>query len=215
MCPSTILTVSTVSPASNGRERILREFRKRGGWARTSEVAAAGIHGRWLSRLIREGEIERVRKGLYRVVSAPTTTDETFATVCRAVPEGVVCLLSALAYHQLTTSNPSEIYVAMPKDEWLPRISYPPVRYFRFSAKLMAIGVEQHRAGGGTFRIFDREKTICDAFRHWHVVGRDIALEALRSYVRGRPRRNVDRLLEVARECRVDKRLRPYLEALL
>lgn len=201
--------------SSDSRERLRRQFRSSGGWLRTSDVAAARIHGRWLGQLVREGEIERVRKGLYRVLSAPTTADETLATVCRAVPQGVICLLSALAYHQLTTSNPSEIYVAMPKGEWLPRISYPPIRYFRFSAKMMAFGIERHRAGSGAFRVFDREKTICDVFRHLDVVGRDTALESLRTYMRERRRRDVDRLLETARACRIEKRLRPYLEALL
>jgi predicted transcriptional regulator of viral defense system len=207
--------MSASRDVANGRTKVLRELRKRRGWLRTSEAAAAGIHGRWLTELVRSGEIERVRKGLYRLTTTPVTADETFTTVCRAVPQGVICLLSALAYHQLTTSNPSEINVALPKGEWLPRLSYPPVRYFRFSARMMTIGVEQRRTRRGAFRIFDREKTICDAFRHWDVVGRDVALEALRTYLRGRPRRNVDRLLQLARTCRVERRVRPYLEALL
>ncbi len=203
-----------VPRTTDTRRRALQAFRRNRGWLRQPDLRAYGVHPRWLSRLVAEGTVERVRKGLYRLPSVPSSTDESFADVARAVPHGVVCLLSALAYHGLTTANPSEVYLAVPKDTWRRRVAYPPIRYFRFSPKMMRIGVERVRTRAGEFRVFGREKSICDALRHAVVVGRDVVLEALRAYLADRRARDVDKLLAAARACRVERRLRPYLEAL-
>lgn len=197
-----------------GRQRLLRAFRSHGGWLRQREALDLGVHPRWLSRLVEEGTIERVRKGLYRLPQAPESSYESFADVSRAVPGGVVCLLSALAYYELTTSNPSEIYLAIPRTSWAPKVDHPPIRFFRFSPRMMAFGVQVVRVSRGSFSIFEREKTICDSLRHRAVVGQDVVIEALRSYLRSPRVRNIDRLIKTARRSRVERRIRPYLEAL-
>lgn len=207
-------TVFHMRKTADARDRALRAFRRSAGWLRQPEIRALGVHPRWLTRLVAEGTVERVCKGLYRLPSVPSSTDESFADIARAVPHGVVCLLSALAHHGLTTANPSEVYLAVPKGSWRPRVAYPPIRYFRFSPRMMRIGVERVRTRAGEFSVFDREKSICDALRHVHVVGRDVVLGALRAYLADRRARDVDKLLATARECRVERRLRPYLEAL-
>ncbi|OGN83057.1 MAG: hypothetical protein A2082_06745 [Chloroflexi bacterium GWC2_70_10] len=197
-----------------GRQRLLRALRSHGGWLRQREALDLGVHPRWLSRLVEEGVIERVSKGLYRLPRAPETTYESFVDASRAVPGGVVCLLSALAYYELTTSNPSEIYLAIPRATWAPKVDYPPIRFFRFSPRMMDFGVETVRTRRGSFSIYDREKTICDSLRHRSIVGQDVVIEALRAYLRSPRIRNIDRLIKTARRCRVEKRIRPYLEAL-
>lgn len=197
-----------------GRQRLLRALRSHGGWLRQPEVLALGVHPRWLSRLVDEGTIERVSKGLYRLPRAPASAYESFVDASRAVPGGVVCLLSALAYYELTTSNPSEIYLAIPRTAWAPKIEYPPIRFFRFSPRMMDFGVEIVRTRRGSFSIFEREKSICDSLRHRAVVGQDVVIEALRAYLRSPRIRNIDQLIKTARRCRVEKRIRPYLEAL-
>ena len=197
-----------------GRQRLLRALRSHGGWLRQREALDLGVHPRWLSRLVEEGVIERVSKGLYRLPRAPETTYESFVDASRAVPGGVVCLLSALAYYELTTSNPSEIYLAIPRTTWAPKVDYPPIRFFRFSPRMMDFGVETVRTRRGSFSIYDREKTICDSLRHRSIVGQDVVIEALRAYLRSPRIRNIDRLIKTARRCRVEKRIRPYLEAL-
>ncbi|OGO74497.1 MAG: hypothetical protein A3G84_04120 [Chloroflexi bacterium RIFCSPLOWO2_12_FULL_71_12] len=197
-----------------GRQRLLRALRSHGGWLRQREALDLGVHPRWLSRLVEEGVIERVSKGLYRLPRAPETSYESFVDASRAVPGGVVCLLSALAYYELTTSNPSEIYLAIPRTTWAPKVDYPPIRFFRFSPRMMDFGVETVRTRRGSFSIYDREKTICDSLRHRSIVGQDVVIEALRAYLRSPRIRNIDRLIKTARRCRVEKRIRPYLEAL-
>jgi len=200
--------------AAPGRKQLLRALRSHGGWLRQREALELGIHARWLSRLVEEGTIERVSKGLYRLPQETQTTYESFVAAARAVPGGVVCLLSALEYYELTTSNPSEIYLAIPRTAWAPKVEYPPIRFFRFSPRMMEFGVEVVRVSRDSFSIFNREKTICDSLRHRSVVGQDVVIEALRSYLRTPRIRNIDRLIDTARRCRVEKRIRPYLEAL-
>lgn len=203
----------TATAARPGRQRVLRALRSHGGWLRQREALDLGVHPRWLSRLVEEGTIERVSKGLYRLPQDPET-DDSLIDVAHAVPGGVVCLLSALAYYELTTSNPSEIYLAIPRTTWAPKVDYPPIRFFRFSPRMMDFGVQVVRASRGSFSIFEREKTICDSLRHRTVIGQDVVIEALRTYLRSPRIRNIDRLINTARRCRVEKRILPYLEAL-
>src|SRR3990170_1107844 len=196
------MTNQPPTPVARGRQRLLRALRSHGGWLRQREALDLGVHPRWLSRLVEEGVIERVSKGLYRLPRAPETSYESFVDASRAVPGGVVCLLSALAYYELTTSNPSEIYLAIPRTAWAPKVDYPPIRFFRFSPRMMAFGVEVVRVSRDSFSIFNREKTICDSLRHRSVVGQDVVIEALRSYLRSPRIRNIDRLINTARKCR-------------
>lgn len=198
------------------RQRLLLRLRREG-WLRHDELRHEGIHPRWLRRFQDEGLIERVRAGLYRSTEAPETTDRTLFDACAAVPEGVVCLVSALAYHELTTANPPAVQIAIPQGHWRRKIAYPPVQFFEFRPRLMKLGVEEVRGPhGGELRVFGAERAICDAFRLRRIVGKDIALEALQIYLRRRrPRRDINELLRMARETRVQRLIQPYVEALV
>lgn len=207
------MKAQTLTAVPPGREQLLRALRSHGGWLRQRQAVDLGVHPRWLSRLVDEGSIERVSRGLYRLSHEPEASNDSFEAACRTAPGGVVCLVSALVYYELTTSNPSEVYLAIPRTAWAPKVEYPPIRFFRFSLPMMSFGVTVVRSSRSSFSIFDREKTICDSMRHRPIVGQDVVIEALRSYLRSRSR-NIDRLLETARRCRVEKRIRPYVEAL-
>src|SRR3990170_6678909 len=208
------MTNQPPTPVARGRKQLLRALRSHGGWLRQREALDLGVHPRWLSRLVEEGTIERVSKGLYRLPQDTQTTHASFVAAAHTVPGGVVCLLSALEYYELTTSNPSEVYLAIPRTAWAPKVDYPPIRFFRFSPRMMDFGVETVRTRRGSFSIYDREKTICDSLRHRSIVGQDVVIEALRAYLRSPRIRNIDRLIKTARRCRVEKRIRPYIEAL-
>lgn len=196
------------------RKHLLRQL-ERSGWLRRQDLDADGIHPRWLRRLQDEGVIERARAGLYRSTEAPETADQTLFEACAAVPEGVICLTSALAYQRLTTANPSAIEMAIPRDHWRPRVAYPPIRFYEFRPRLMRLGLELKRGPRRQeLRVFNAERAICDAFRLRRIVGKDIALEALQAYLRRRSGRRVDDLLKMARATRVLRLIRPYVEAL-
>jgi predicted transcriptional regulator of viral defense system len=188
-------------------------FRKHG-VLRMADALRAGIHRRTLYQLRDSGRIEPLSRGLYRLADAPPLGNPDLVTVALRVPRGVVCLISALAFHDLTTQVPHEVSVAVPRDSEPPRIDYPPVRVFRFSPAPFAAGVDTHRLDGIPVRVYCREKTLADCFKYRNTVGLDTALEAVRLY-RQQGRVNVTRLLEFARVCRVSRVMRPYLEALL
>ena len=135
-------------------------------------------------------------------------------TVALRVPKGVICLISALAFHDLTTQIPHEMSVAIARGVEKPRIAHPPVRFYRFSGASFDTGVEIHKLDGVDVRIYSPEKTVADCFKYGNKIGLEVALEALRSW-REPSRANPDALLEMARVCRVKSVLRPYLQAIL
>jgi len=159
------------------------------------------------------GVLEMLTRGLYRLRGLPPLGNPDLVTIAKRVPQGVVCLISALAFHRLTTQVPHEIHVALRKGAEPPRIEYPPVHLYWFSGAAFSEGIEIHKMDGVLVRIYGPEKTIADCFKFRHKIGMDVVLEALRAW-RERRGRNVETLLRHARHCRVERVMRPYLEAL-
>ena len=197
-------------PDSTANARAV--FKKRGGTLRTSEALAAGIHPRVLYEMRDAGELEQLARGVYRLASLPPLSDPDLATVAKRVPQGVVCLISALAFHELTTQIPHEVHVALPRTARVPVLEYPPVRIYRFSKDSFEAGIETHSLDDVSVRIYSAEKTIADCFKFCNKIGLDVALEALKTY-RALRRPQLQQVLEFARICRVEKVVRPYLEA--
>jgi predicted transcriptional regulator of viral defense system len=189
-------------------------FHKRGGIMRMAEAVRAGVHRRTLYALRDAGILEQLSRGLYRLTDSAPLGSPDLVTVARRVPRGVICLLSALAFHNLTTQVPHEVYLAVPRASEPPRIDYPPVRVFRFGARTYAAGVERHDLDGTPVRIYSREKTLADCFKYRNKIGLDTAVEALKRYQQ-QGRINAEALLSHAATCRVANVMRPYLEATL
>jgi len=195
-------------------EQARAVFERSGGLLRMSEVVAAGIHRRTLRAMVEQGELARVSRGLYRLADAPHPAHPDLVTVAAKVPDGVICLVSALAFHELTTDVPHEVYLAIRRTARPPSIDYPPVRSFRFSDKAFSTGIETYEDGPVTLRVYAREKTLADCFKYRHKIGLDACLEALRTYHRLRGF-DADALLRYAKVCRVANVMRPYIEAVL
>lgn len=192
----------------------LKFFRATGGMLRTRDALKAGVHPRTLYELRDSGRIEQLSRGIYRLADAPSLGNPDLVTVALRIPDGVLCLISALAWHELTTQIPHEIYVAIPRGAEPPRLSYPPVRHFWFSGKAYSEGIETQHVDGVALRVYCREKTIADCFKHRHRIGLDTVLEALKAY-RERGPVNTESLLYYAEICRVKRVIQPYLEAVL
>jgi predicted transcriptional regulator of viral defense system len=172
----------------------------------------AGASRTQLRRLVEQGVLERVSHGMYRLTSAPLTEKQHYAEVSLRVPTGVICLLSALRFHGLTTQNPSEVWVAIDRKAWRPIAIHPPLRLFYLSGPTLTSGIEEHLASGVTVRVFSAAKTVADCFKYRNKIGIDVAVEALRAYRKAFPKR----LEEVWRFAEIDhvtKVMRPYLEA--
>ncbi len=205
---------TSANPHGKLRCRAEQAFRKRGGIMRMADALRAGIHRRTLYSLRDTGVLEQLGRGLFRLTDGPPLSHADLVTVAHRVPQGVVCLVSALAYHELTTQVPHEVYLAIPRDKEPPRLEYPPVRVFRVGERAFTEGIETHTLDDTSVTIYSREKTLADCFKYRNVVGLDTALEALRCY-RAQARVDVDSVLRHARTCRVEKVIRPYLEAIL
>ncbi len=189
-------------------------FREHGGQLRMSEAIAHGITPYMLYALRDRGVVEAVSRGIYRLAELPPLSDPDLVRVSLRYPNAVVCLVSALAFHDITTQIPHEVSVAVPRDSRLPSLDHPPVRAHRFSKASYDAGIETHRIDGAAVKVYDREKTLVDCFKFRNRIGMDIVLEALRLQ-RKRNGLNLGPLLGYSRACRVEQVMRPYLEASL
>lgn len=166
-----------------------------------------------LSDLARSGRIERIGRGLYRDSSSTISENETYVELAKRVPSGVLCLSSALRYHELTTENPSQIWLAIERGTWTPKIDFPPVRIMHFSEPAFGFGIEIHPLNGAQFRVYSPAKTVADCFKFRSKVGTETAIQALRATYREK-RATMDELWEAAKVCRVSNIIRPYMESL-
>jgi len=182
---------------------------------RTSRAIQLGIHPRTLYALRDQGELERVGRGLYRLSSAPPLTSPDWVAIAVRIPRAVICLISALAHYGLTTQVPHSIDVALPSHGQVPQMESLSIRVFWFSKPTYTAGVDVIRMDDVPIRIYSREKTIVDCFKYRNKVGLDIAIEALRAYREKYKRPNRAALIRYAQICRVERVMRPYLEATL
>lgn len=195
------------------RERLLQLVRRRE-IVTAVDAAHAGIHSQELSRAVREGLIERIARGQYRLAGRPVTENHALVVATRAVPSGVICLLSAVSFHGIGTQIPFEVWIAVERGTRTPSLRYPPLRVARFSGAAFNQGIEVRRLEGQLVRIYGVAKTLADLFKYRKKIGLDVALEALREVWRDR-RTTIDEIDHYARICRVERVMRPYLEALV
>lgn len=200
-------------PSTTDLDCTLKLARRRQG-VRTRELAEHGIHRQALSRLVASGRLERVARGHYRIPASPTTENHGLALASAAVPQGVICLLSALRFHGIGTQLPSQVWLAMDRRARRPALKYPPLRIVRYTGAALTEGVRAHRLEGQTVRVYGVAKTLADCFKYRNKIGLDVALEALREAWRAR-RFTMDELDRFASICRVRRVMRPYLEALV
>jgi predicted transcriptional regulator of viral defense system len=195
-------------------QKAITLFHQHGGTLRTAEALRLGIHPRTLYAMRDSGLLEQLSRGLYRLAELPPLSNPDLVTVALKVPQAVICLVSALAFHELTTQIPHAVDVALHSRTERPRLDYPPLRIFWFSGPAWSEGVETHLIDDIPVRIYGPEKSVADSFKLRRRIGMDVALEALRLY-RRHSGFDVSKLLHYARICRVEKVMKPYLEALL
>ena len=179
---------------------------------RSRDVEALGIPRESLLRLYRQGALVRPARGVYALADSSVTEHHTLAVAVKLVPRGVVCLLSALRFHTLTTQDPHEIWMAIDFKARKPSIEYPRLRVVRFSGRALVEGVETHVIEGIEVRVYSAAKTVADCFKYRNKIGVDVAIEALRNALRTR-KATVDEIHRFAKLCRVANVMRPYLES--
>jgi predicted transcriptional regulator of viral defense system len=201
-------------PSPKALAHAERVFRQAGGILRTRDALRRRIHPRTLYGLRDLDRLTSLGRGVWYLVDAPASEHLDLIAVALRYPRAVICLTSALSWHGLTTQLPTRVHIALPPGFPQPRTRFPPVRAFRFSGRAYTAGVETHALPAATLRVYGVAKTVADCFKFRNYVGLDVALEALREGWRKR-RFSMDELWRSARICRVDRVMRPYLEALV
>jgi predicted transcriptional regulator of viral defense system len=200
-------------PSRRTQQAELLAYVERNGMVRANDVDELGINRAVLARAVADGSIERLGRGLYGLPDADVSAENSLAQAQARVPHGVVCLLSALRFHELGTQNPHEVWIAIDRKAWKPVVDYPPLRLVRLSGLKPSQGVREHVIDRVRVKITTPARTVADCFKYRNKVGLDVALEALRDFRRKRAG-TIDELWEAARIDRVTRVLRPYAEAL-
>ena len=196
-------------------KKIEKIFKNNNGYARTQDILNANIHSSHLYKLEDEGEVTKVKRGLYRWNDQEYDTEMEMVEVQKIVPDGVISLLSALSYYELTTYNPWEYYVAIHRDHFKPTLpDYPPISIYYFSEDQYYTGITVIDIKGEKVKIYDREKTICDCIRYRKKIGVDVMKEALQEYLK-QDYRDIDKLIKYAEITGVKTLMNRYLEVLV
>lgn len=183
------------------------------GLIRPRDLTERGLPTVALTRLVRQGRLQRIGRGLYALPDRSVSEHNALAEVARKHPLATVCLLSALRFHDLTTQSPFEVWLAIPNKARAPKMDYPPLRIVRFSGAALTDGVEDHVIDGVPVRVTSVARTVADCFKFRNKIGLDVALEALQEAWRAK-RVSMDELWRYATLCRVANVMRPYMESL-
>lgn len=193
-------------------QKIMQYVAKHG-IVRPRDIEAIGIPREYLLRLHRQGKLDRAGRGIYSLPHAAVTEGHSYAEVSKRVPDAVLCLLSALAFHAITTQNPAAVWIALRKGARTPALTSPAIRVVRLSGASLTDGIEEHRVEAVPVRVYSTAKTVADCFKFRNKIGLDVAMEALRDSVRQK-KASVNAIYRYAKVCRVSNVMRPYLESL-
>ena len=186
---------------------------KKAGVLRPRDLDAHAIPRQYLHLLEQAGKISRSGRGLYTLADIDVSENHTVAQAAKRVPHGVICLISALRMHGLTTQIPHQVWIAIDRKAWKPSVDYPPLSIVRFSGEALTEGIERRNIEGVPVKVYSPAKTVADCFKYRNKIGLDVVLEALRDF-RAKRKATMDDLWAMARVCRVANVMRPYLEAL-
>lgn len=197
-------------------EKALILFQNHGGILRASEAIKLGISPKTLYAMRNTGLIEALSRGVYQIIdSTIAINDLDLISVMKRLPKGVICLVSALAFHGLTTQIPHYVYVAYQQGWKQPKVDYPPLKIYRYSKKSFEVGIEYHEMNGIKVPVYSAAKTVVDCFKFRNKIGLQVAVEALKDYWKQNKRATVSELLKYARICRVEKIMKPYIETVV
>jgi len=195
-------------------EELVDFFRSNSGIVRFSAILKAGFHPDSLKTLEKEKKVEKIARGLYKLTNYDFGEYPDLVIASFQAPRGVICLVSALSFHEATIEIPKYVDIAIPKGSHTYRIKYPPVRFYRFDSKAWETGVEEHKIEGYKIKIYNLAKTIADCFKFRNKIGINVARESLKVAITEKKVR-VDKIMQYAKICRVDTIIKPILEAIL
>jgi predicted transcriptional regulator of viral defense system len=199
---------------SNTIEKTILQMACKTGVVRARKIREIGLHPKYLRKLCKSGQLIRTGRGLCSLADGGFTKHHSLVEACKRVPHGIICLLSALNYHEIGTQNPHQIWMAIDRAMRKPKVDYPPIRIFRFSGPSLKEGIEEKKIEGVLVRVYNPAKTVADCFKYRNKVGIDVAIESLKECWRSR-RCTLDELFYYARICRVRNIMQPYAQAII
>lgn len=198
---------------ASAKAKRLLDFVRRKRVIRPRDLDKIGVPRNYLIRLVQRGQLHKIGRGLYSADEPAVSEHASLVEVSHKIPKAVICLLSALRFHEIGTQMPSEVWIALDVKAWTPTIKYPPLRIVRFSGKALWFGIQEYPVQGRRIRVYSPAKTVADCFKFRHKIGSDVAVEALKECLR-KKKATVDELSQAAKVCRVANVMRPYMESL-
>jgi len=195
------------------KEQAVIDLARKLGTIRINDLLERGIHPEFVRRLVSKNVFVRSARGLYSLAESEITEHHSFAIIGKRIPKGVVCLTSAIRFHNIGTQLPRKIWLALEKGSAQPRLSYPPLSIVRFSGPAFSEGIEEHKIEGVTVKIYSPAKSVADCFKFRNRIGLEAAIEAARESLNER-KATSDQIYHYAKICRVWNVMKPYLEAL-
>lgn len=195
-------------------QNLIKYFQNNGGVARFSNILKAGFHSDSLAILEKNGKIEKISRGLYRLTAYMPGSHPDLVSASLQAPRGVICLISALAFHEVTNEIPKYVDIAIPRNTHANRIKYPPVRFYQFAPQAWEAGIGEHKIGGRIIRVYSLAKTIVDCFKFRNKIGINIARDALKTAITEKNIKPKD-IMRYAKLCRVHNIIKPILEAII
>ncbi|MFA5292751.1 MAG: AbiEi antitoxin N-terminal domain-containing protein [Phycisphaerae bacterium] len=195
-----------------GQIQIILQIARKDGVVRPKDLAAKGIHRQHLKDLVQSGQLEQIERGTYVLTDIEPTENHGLVMAARKVPHGVICLLSALQFHGLTTQLPSEIWMTIEAKAWQPKLKNIPIRFARNSGKAFTEGIQTHILEGFPVKIYSPAKTVADCFKYRNKIGLDVAIEALRDCIKQK-KASYAEIWRFAKICRITNVIKPYMEA--
>jgi len=196
------------------KEKIKEIFYVNNGYIRTKDISSKDVNRRYLRDLINEGVIEKIKQGLYRWKDTKFDVEEELINVSKIIHNGVICLVSALAYYELTSYTPGEYTIAVRRNYNIKLPDYPPIKLYYFSEKYYMDGVEKIDINGNIIKIYNIEKTICDCLRYEDKISKDIIIESIKEYVKRRDK-NISKLMNYAAKAKLKDVVQKYIEVLI
>lgn len=196
------------------RTQEIINIAKSKGIIRSSDCKKYGISRNYLYRLSKAGILVKISRGLYTLANIPATEHMALIEVAKRTPNAIVCLLSALSFHELTTQIPHEVWISIPRGSWRPNIEYPSLNITYLSKDAYSFGIQEHKIKGVVLKVYNPAKTVADCFKFRNKVGLDVAIEALKETLRSK-KATMDEIVKASQINRVTKIMRPYLEAVV
>ena len=194
--------------------KLINFLKKKGGLASYAEIIDAGFHKAILKAVLNSGQIQKIDRGLYRLSDGSTLSSPDLVAVSIKIPKGIVCLLSALAFHEATNEIPHYVDIAIPRGAHANKMKYPPVRFYRFASDTWKAGIEEHEIEDYKIKVYNLAKTIADCFKFRNRIGADVARDALKVAVTEKGIKPKE-IIQYAKICRVDSIVTPILEAMI